>query len=107
MEVRDKLLILLEENGIFITKEETEDDIDLRDYITDSIQFVSLIVEIEKELNIEFPNELLLFDSIASLNGFSNTIKSILAGEYICSQEILQDYTLFDDDYDGEESDID
>lgn len=87
MQIRSKLLKILEESGIYIDEEEKKKDIDLRDYITDSIQFVGFIVEIEEELNMEFPNDLLLFDQIASLNGFANTIESIMLGECMVVSE--------------------
>lgn len=107
MNAREKILEILEANGIFVDKEKIEDDIDLREYITDSIQFISFIVEIEKELKMEFPDEFLLFDKIASLNGFSNIIGSVLSGEYVSSEELNvlpQDYDpLEDDDYDEDD----
>ena len=106
MEVREKLLNILEDSGIFIDRDniQSENDIDLREYITDSIQFISFIVEIEKELNMEFPDEYLLYDKIASLNGFSTIIKSVVAGECALQNELLQEYDpLEDDDYDEED----
>ena len=96
MEVKVKLIEILNENGIYISPNTEESDIDLREYITDSMQFVSFIVAVEESLGIVFPNEMLLYDSIASLNGFSNTIESIMKGEY--------DYDpLEDDDYDEDD----
>ena len=50
---------------------------DLTEYILDSIQFISFIVELERELNIEFPDELLLYDNIRSLNGFISLIENL------------------------------
>lgn len=104
MNVREKLLDILELNGIFIDREKNKDDIDLREYISDSIQFISFIVEIEKEMNMEFPNELLFFDKIASLNGFSNILESVILDKYVSPIEITQDYDpLEDDDYDEDD----
>ena len=99
MSVREKLLNILEDSGIFIDKDNIENkhEIDLREYIIDSIQFISFIVEIEKELN-------LLYDNIASLNGFATIIESIISGEYIVQNELLQeDDPLEDDDYDEDD----
>ena len=53
-------------------------DIDLRSYISDSIMFISFIIELEKKLQIEFPDELLLVDSFSSLNGFSYLLMEML-----------------------------
>ena len=106
MDVREKLLNILEDSGIFIDRDniQSENDIDLREYITDSIQFISFIVEIEKELNMEFPDEYLLYDKIASLNGFSAIIESFISGEYALQNELLQaDDPLEDDDYDEDD----
>ena len=106
MSVREKLLNILEDSGIFIDKDNIENkhEIDLREYIIDSIQFISFIVEIEKELNMEFPDEGLLYDNIASLNGFATIIESIISGEYIVQNELLQeDDPLEDDDYDEDD----
>lgn len=107
MNVREKVFDILDTNGIFVDKDKIKDDIDLREYITDSIQFISFIVEIEKELNMEFPDELLLFDKIASLNGFVNIIESVISNEYVYSDkqiEFLKDYDpLEDDDYDEDD----
>jgi acyl carrier protein len=107
MDVREKILEILDTNGIWVDADIAEDDIDLREYIVDSFQFISFIVEIEKEFNMEFPEEFLLFDKIASLNGFSNIIKSILSGESFesgNSDELLLDYDpLEDDDYDEDD----
>jgi len=106
MDVREKLLNILEDSGIFIDRDniQSENDIDLREYITDSIQFISFIVEIEKELNMEFPDEYLLYDKIASLNGFSAIIESFVSGEYALQNELLQaDDLLEDDDYDEDD----
>ena len=108
MDVREKILQILDDNGIFVEKERIEGDIDLREYVTDSIQFITFIVEIEKVFDMEFPDEFLLFDKIASLNGFSNIVESVLSGEYvsenISSIELPEDYDpLEDDDYDEDD----
>ena len=102
MEIQEKLLSILEDNGIYIDRKQIGDDIGLREYIADSLQFISFIVEIENSLNIEFPDEILLFDKIASLNGFSNAIKSILSGEYAYSKNLIQDYESDKDFFEGE-----
>jgi acyl carrier protein len=80
MTLREKIFGVLETNGIYIEDAKGSEDIDLREYIADSIQFISLIVELEKELDIEFPDEVLVFNNIASLNGFTTIVRSILDG---------------------------
>ena len=53
-------------------------DIDLHDYITDSIMFISFIVELEKRFGLEFPDELLFSDTLTSLSGFSYLLAEII-----------------------------
>jgi acyl carrier protein len=81
MEIRETLLAILEANGIYIDRKDTGNDMDLRDYITDSIQFINFIVEIEQEYSIEFPDDVLLYDNIASLNGFASIIEFTVTGQ--------------------------
>jgi acyl carrier protein len=82
MDIREKIIDTLEASGIYFDRDKEDGDADLREYIADSLQFISFIVELEKELNIEFPDEVLLFDNLASLNGFTAIVESILDGSY-------------------------
>jgi acyl carrier protein len=82
MNIREKILSVLEENGIFFDWKSEDRDSDMREYITDSLQFMSFIVELEKELDIEFPDEALVYDNLASLNGFIILVQSIIDGSY-------------------------
>lgn len=78
MEFINEIIILLHEEGFEIDYSGT--DLDLRDYISDSIQFISFIVDIENKFEIEFPDEYLLYNSISSLHSFSEIVKN-------CKQE--------------------
>lgn len=69
-----EILNLLREEGLYI--EYTGDDLDLRDYLVYSVQYIGFIVDIEKKFNIEIPDEYLLYDSIASLHSFAKLIES-------------------------------
>lgn len=64
------------ESGIMINS--TDEDLDLRDFFQDSLQFISFAVNLEQKLNIELSDELLLFDSIASFNNYSQRIYDLL-----------------------------
>ena len=68
---------ILSNIGILIDEQKETIDVDLTEYILDSIQFISFIVELERELNIEFPDELLLYENIRSLNGFISLIENL------------------------------
>lgn len=70
----NEIIDLLHEEGMEI--EYTGVDLDLRDYLTDSIQFISFIVDIEKKFDMEMPDEYLLYDSISSLHSFAEIIRN-------------------------------
>ena len=85
--IKDIILKTLSEMGISIDvpdsspdKVETSppQDIDIRDYIADSIMFISFVIELEKKLEIEFPDELLLIDTLSSLSGFTYLLAEII-----------------------------
>jgi acyl carrier protein len=82
MSIREKIFDVLEANGIYVENGKDSEDLDLREYIADSIQFINFIVELERELDIEFPDEALLFDNIVSLNGFVTILESIVSGTW-------------------------
>ena len=63
--------------GIIVSMDSEFEDVDLTEYILDSMQFISFITELEQELNIELPNEYLLYENIRSLNGFISLIENI------------------------------
>ena len=66
-------------NGIgFDLSLNDDDDIDLRDYIQDSIMFISTIVKLEEDLQIEIPDKMLIFDNFASLNSFCLDLETSL-----------------------------
>lgn len=74
---RKDIIPILSNIGILIDEQMETFDVDLTEYILDSIQFISFIVELERELNIEFPDELLLYENIRSLNGFISLIENL------------------------------
>lgn len=82
MDFISEVIALLHEEGLEV--EYTGVDLDLRDYITDSIQFISFIVDIEKKFVIEFSDEYLLYDSISSLHSFAEIIRN-------CKEENLEE----------------
>ncbi len=68
----------LTDNGIFADLEELESNIDLRDYIIDSYQYVSFIITLEDLLGIEFPDEFLQYDILSSVEGLVAALKNIV-----------------------------
>ena len=59
-------------------KADMDDDIDLTEYIEDSIQFVQFIVALEENLGIEIPDELLNIELLTSWNGLSSLLEDLL-----------------------------
>lgn len=57
-----------------------KEDVNLQDYILDSIQFITFIIALEDELHVEIPDELLSYDKFLSLNGFCNELFHLING---------------------------
>jgi acyl carrier protein len=51
-----------------------EADIDLLNWLQDSLLYISFIVELENNLDIELPYEMLVIDSLSSFKGFCEMI---------------------------------
>jgi len=66
---------ILDEMGFTIFEKE---DFAISDYIVDSLQFISFIFQLESKLEIELPDDFMLFDILKSAYGLSNKL-----GEYI------------------------
>lgn len=62
---------------IFNFQQADTNDIDLTEFIEDSVHFVQFIVALEDNLDIEIPNELLNFQLLTSWNGFSSMVEEI------------------------------
>lgn len=70
MNIDEKIRECIESNGITINADGT-----LGEY--DSIMFVSTIVSLEEEFDIEIPDEYLLYDFFTSLEGIEKMIDEI------------------------------
>ena len=67
----------LEKIGIYINQE-IDEDMELENYIQDSLQFMSFIVELEQYFNVEIPDDLLLFEHFEKVSDVVNIISEIL-----------------------------
>ena len=74
--VKSVIFDVLQEQGIMI--DPTDEDFDLREFIQDSLQFITFIVALEQQMEIEIYDELLQFDAITSFNNFSSNIYEII-----------------------------
>ena len=75
--IKNDVIEVLNELGIE-TEDIGENDVDLTEFIVESIMFISFIVELEDKLGIEIPEELLDINSIKSLNTFSIILEELL-----------------------------
>ena len=75
--IKNDVIEVLNELGIE-TEDIGENDVDLTEFIVESLMFISFIVELEDKLGIEIPEELLDINSIKSLNTFSTILEELL-----------------------------
>lgn len=71
--VYNMIIELLESMGFIIFEKDTT-DIDIRDYIADSLQFMDFIVRIEEEFTVNLPDDFLGYDILSSCRGFVNML---------------------------------
>lgn len=75
--VRENVLKALDNLGIDTTDITTMEDVNLMDYVVDSITFISFIVELENMLGFDISDEFLDFEKLNSFNGFVAMIEAI------------------------------
>ncbi|MBO5199476.1 MAG: acyl carrier protein [Lachnospiraceae bacterium] len=63
--------------------DEFADDIDLRDYVIDSIAFISFVLELEDALKIELPYEILIYDNLSSCKGFCAMLDDVVSEKQV------------------------
>lgn len=81
MNVKNTIKEALTLSGTYLPAENEPEDLDLREYIIDSIGFMSFIVELENRLGIYFPDERLDFEVLSSLNEFTEMIEDLMPSE--------------------------
>ena len=73
--IRQQVIQILEENGILLP--DTQGDIELEEAVEDSIAFMSAVLSIEEEMNIQVPSELISGNLFSSLHGLCKTIEAL------------------------------
>lgn len=73
-EIKEKLHYALINEGIYVD----DDDMMIAEYIPDSLAFASLIVQIECQLDIELPDEILNWEKIGSVNSLSFYLNELI-----------------------------
>ncbi|NMA85347.1 MAG: acyl carrier protein [Epulopiscium sp.] len=81
MDIREKVMECMEYTGIVIDSLDS-DDIDMYEFGIDSLTFVSLIVTIEEELDIEIPDNFLQPKLLQSLNGFMSMVEQLFEHQH-------------------------
>ena len=80
-DVRYKIIEIFETVGILIDDEIREDkkmDIDLSELLSNSIQWISIITELESVFDIAWPDDLLILENLKSLNVLTNTTLELI-----------------------------
>lgn len=83
--IKELIYNILIAMGIYIEK--TNKDVDLTEYIADSLDYISFFVELEEALDIELPDDLFLMDTIKSINALSQKIELLLLAKQMESTE--------------------
>lgn len=81
LEIRKSIIETLCSVGGYVDEEIIENaelDLEISQFITESLIFVSFIIELEERFGIEFPDDLLSIDTLSSLNGFVSLVEELL-----------------------------
>ncbi len=81
--VFNKIIKAFENVGLSVECEDIncliENDINLQDYISDSLTFISVIISLEEEFEIEFPDGISYYEYMNSLKSLIKLIKEIIS----------------------------
>lgn len=72
-QLQNRIIKILEENGIYVS-EDWDEELEF-----DSITFISTIVCLEEEFNIEMPDDFLLFENFKTFRLYMDNIEKILS----------------------------
>lgn len=75
-EIKCIIISSFEEVGILVDVDNS--DVDLRDKIADSLQFITAILQLEENLGVTLTDELIAYENLASLDAFAQSIKHLL-----------------------------
>ena len=76
--LHEKLRIIFSDNGYPIYDETVDDQLEI-----DSLQFLSVMCDIESRFDIEIPDEFLIADNLGAYNDVAKMIESVLNGRDI------------------------
>lgn len=72
-QLQNKIIKILEENGIYVS-DDWDEELEF-----DSITFISTIVCLEEEFNIEIPDDFLLFENFKTFRLYIDNLHKILS----------------------------
>jgi len=72
--VEERVLKSFERIGILID----DASLDIMEYIGDSLSFISSVMELEDEFQIRFPNDMLNYEVLGTVENLVNIIKTLL-----------------------------
>ena len=75
MKYKNEILEVLEMMGIYI--DDADSELNLQEYIIDSLQFITFIVNLEEKLEFTFPDEYLIYESIGNINILNDIIEQV------------------------------
>ena len=76
--LHEKLKMVFSDNGYVIYDEAVEDQLEI-----DSLQFLSIMCDIESQFDIEIPDEFLVADNLDTYNDVVKMVEDILKGRSI------------------------
>lgn len=77
MNIKQKVKNIMEEIGLDVS-DIGNDDVDLSEYIVDSLMFINFVVEIENTFNVDLPDEYLDVDVLKSFNALCTLIEELI-----------------------------
>lgn len=80
MNIEKEIIEVMNQVGIFVDVEidSDNDDINIRDYIYNSVQFISFVLELENYFNIVLPDQYLDIDKFSSLKSLALNIEELI-----------------------------
>jgi len=73
-DLRSRIITILEHNGLIFDGMSEDSTL-----VFDSIQFITVIVELEEEFDIEIPDEYLLSEEISCIDSIVNIVNNIMS----------------------------
>ena len=82
------IIRILEEKLGFVVIDDEQDDLNINDYIIDSLTFIEFIIAVEEEIGRELSDDFLDFDILNSAKGFVEKLDFFITSMQIKNFEI-------------------